>query len=235
MVEENLGRLVAFKESSQLKTDLNRGVMKLRTPLESHFRPHICLNGEDGVKVLGEITSASNTEVHFWHHMVASGDDVWLNIVLCVYLDSMRTPTNLARLSPRQSAYVISNLPAESRTTVLVMAKRWYLEKFLADIKRGLDTITEQFENGDPLLKSDHRNRILDLHGERSSSMDIPYTETEVVGEQLFWSVCHGGTFLEDGEDGFARADGLIIARRQRQKAAVDAVVGVLRTPSRSP
>ncbi|MBI2054978.1 MAG: hypothetical protein HYT39_02675 [Candidatus Sungbacteria bacterium] len=228
MREEDLSAVVSHGESSLLKTDLNQAVMALAAAHESHFRPHVCLNGEDGVRVIGEIMPTSNTAFHLWHHMIASGDDVWLNIILCVYLNDFCIPTNLARLSPRQSAYVIANLPAESRTAVLAKAKRWYLERFLADIKKGLDTITKQFEHGDPLLESDHRNRILDLHGERFS-MGIPYTETWVVGEQLFWATCYGGTMFEHEEDGFLRADELITARRERQKGTVEAVVGVFR------
>lgn len=228
MREKDLGAVVSHGESSPLKADLNRGVMGLASASNTYFRPHVCLNDEDGVRIIREITPTSNTAIHLWHNMIASGDDVWLNLTLVVYLNDFCTPINCARLSPRQSAYIISNLPNESRTAVLAKAKRWYLEKFLADIKKGLDTITDQFEHGDPLLQSDHRNRILDLHGERVS-IDIPYTETEVVGEHLFWSVCYGGTMFEHGEDGPLRADSLIAARRARQKGAVEAFVGVFR------
>lgn len=227
MREEDIGAVVSHGEGSSLKTDLNRGVISLAAAPNTYFRPHLCLNGEDGVRVMGEITLSSNTAFHLWHNMIASGDDVWLNIIFVVYLNDFCMPTNCARLSPRQTAYIISGLPVESRATVLAKAKRWYLEKFLADMKKGLDTIAEQFEHGDPLLESDHRNRILDLHGERVS--DIPYTETEVVGEHLFWTVCYGGTMFEYGEDGLLRADGLIAARRSRQKDAVEAVPGMLR------
>ena len=228
MREEDLSAVVSHGESSPLKMDLNRGVISLASAPNTYFRPHLCLNDEEGVRVISEISPTSNTAFHLWHSMIASGDDVWLNIVFVVHLNDFCMPTNCARLSPRQTAYIVSHLPAESRTTVLAKAKRWYLEKFLADMKKGLDTITEQFEHGNPLLESDHRNRILDLHGERHFA-DLPYTETEIVGEHLYWSVCEGGTMFEYGEDGLLRADGLIAARRARQKGTVGAVVGVFR------
>lgn len=226
MREEDLSAVVSHGENSPLKTDLNRGVVSLASAPNTYFRPHLCLNGEDGVRIIGEIAPRSNTAFHFWHNMIASGDDVWLNITFVVYLNDFWS-SNCARLSPRQTAHIVSNLPAESKSAVLAKAKRWYLEKFLAETRRGLDTITEQFEHGNPLLESDHRNRILDLHGERVP--DIPYTETEVVGEHLFWSVCYGETMFEYGKDRLLQADGLIAARRARQKDAVENVVSVFR------
>jgi len=228
MKEEDIGAVVSHGESSLLKTDLNRGVVSLASAPNTYFHPHVCLNDEDGVRVIGEITPASNTAFYLWHNMIASSDDVWLNITLVIYLKDACS-TNCARLSPRQSAYIISNLPAESRTAFLAKAKRWYLEKFLVEMKKGLDVITEQFENGDPLLNSDRRNRIFDIHGERLVGVDIAYTEPDIVGNRLYYSVCLGGTMLEYGEDGFLRADELINVRRKRQKDAVEAVRGTLR------
>ena len=227
MPTEDLWTVVRLGENSQLKTDLNKAVAMLSAAPETHFWPHVCLNDEDGVRVLGEITPTSDTEFHLHHYMIASGDDVWLNIILYVYLDNFCYPTNVAKLSPRQSAFVIANLPAESRTAVLAKAKRWYLEKFLADMAKGFDRITEQFENGDPLLESDYLNRIFDIHGERN--VEVPYTEWGIVGDKLFGSVFHGDTCLEYEQDGYARTNQFIIGVRARQKAAVDYVRKAMR------
>lgn len=130
-------------------------------------------------------------------------------------------------LSPRQSAYVVQNLPTESQEAVLAKVKTWFTERFLADMQKGLAAITEQFTNGDLMLASDHRNRIFDIHGERGA--DIPYTEWEVVGGELFGSVFYGGTFSEQGQDGYERADRLILGIRKRQQAAVDDFFGATR------
>jgi len=227
MEQEFLGKLTRLGESSPLKTDLNKAVAMLSTAPDSCFRPHVCLNAEDGMAVLAKIREDSNAEYWMLPHLIVSGSDVWLNIKFSVILDEIRIPTNLAELSPRQSAYVVQHLPMESRATVLAKVKRWYLEQVLPDIVKGLAVITEQFANGDPLLASDHRNRIFDIHGERYS--DVPYTEWEVVGENLFRSVFFGGTFLEYGQDGYKRADQLIIGARSRQRAAVDGFLGLMR------
>lgn len=225
--EEKLAILVHLGEVSRLKSDLNTAVAALFKAPDSHFRPHVGLNGIEGVGVLKKIEVDSDTEFWMRPHLIVSLHDVWLNVKFGVFLDEMTWPTHVADLSPRQSAYVIQSLPLESRAVVLARVKRWYLERFLPDIENGLASITEQFSSGDPLLASDYRNRIFDIHGERS--VDVPYTEWEVVGENLFGPVFYGGTFLEYGQDGYERADRFIVGVRARQKAAVDGFLGLVR------
>ena len=228
MTTECLWAVIRLGENSLLKTDLNRAVMALCEALESHFRPHVCLNGEEGVRVLEEISPTSNTEVIIRPHLVVSGIDAWLNVKFDVFLNELTQPTNVAELSPRQSAFVVQQLSGESRVAVLEKVKRWYFEYFLPRTQKALASITEQFASGEPMLASDDRNRIFDIHGGRY--MDVPYTESGIVGGNLFWAVCFGRTMFEQGEDGLAHADQLILARHARQKDAVQDILGLFDT-----
>ena len=49
--------LVELGESSRLKVDLNNSVASLYEAPENHFRPHVCLNGLEGVDVIKKIAN----------------------------------------------------------------------------------------------------------------------------------------------------------------------------------
>jgi hypothetical protein len=226
MTEVRLSNLVKLDEASSLKTDLNRGVMGLSRDEESHFHPHVCLNGEEGFSVLKQVRDESNTEFSIAHHVDVSGRRAWLNICFHVYLNGYWHPKDFAMLSPRQTSHIVANLPVDSRTLVLEKVKAWYHGEFLVDLKQGVDAITEQFEGGDLLLKSDNDNHIFDIHGERR--MDVPYTECGIVGEHLYWGFLCAGTFFEQGDDLFRKGDELILGARRRQTRAVDDFLSVV-------
>jgi hypothetical protein len=224
--------LVNLGEDSQLKVDLNRGVASLWDAAESHFRPHLCLNGKEGVEVLKRLSQdPDGADTEFWarEHLIVSGDDIWLNIKFIMFLDRICFPSNVANLSPRQTGYVVKALPAESRTAVLKTIKEWYFEKFLEDMKKGIETISKQFDEGDPFIESDDGNRIFDIHGGRH--MDVPYTEWGIVGEELAPPFLFGFTCFDHmGEnDGYGRADAFLSDVDSQRKSAVDGLIGLVR------
>lgn len=228
---EHLCELVKLEEDSIFKQHLNAGIISLFGVPETMLRPHICLNGEEGFEVLQKIKErgvSAKTEVLVFPHIIQSMDDVWLNLRFFVYCDERRQPVCCVYLSPQQTGFVISNLPASSQQETLFKIKRWYFREFLVEMQKGLETITKQFNEGDPLLESDHRNRIFDIHGE-CGMKDIAYTETDIVGENLYWAIIHGNTWCEHGSDGYERADNLIAERRNRQKVAVNDLVDLVR------
>ena len=51
-MEERKSVLVKLGEDSDLKVDLNLGVISLLVAKESYFQPHICLNEKSGVEVI---------------------------------------------------------------------------------------------------------------------------------------------------------------------------------------
>ncbi|HOX41159.1 MAG TPA: hypothetical protein PK263_03120 [bacterium] len=223
-------QLVALGEGSPLKTALNEGVANLLAAEQTEHRPHLCLNGEEGLAVLRGISNnpaGANTEYWLRSRMVEAGRDVWLNIHFYVFLGQISFPSTLLELTPQQTSCIVSRLPQVYRNSVLARAKEWYLNHFLVHHEQALATIRKQFEEGDPLLKSDHDNRIFDLHGGRSAA-DIPYTEIPIVGEQLAWSVLCGGTWFEYGSDGYERADRILAAIRSRQMGAVNYLFDLL-------
>mgnify|MGYP001569832066 CR=1 FL=1 len=227
--------LVKLGEPTPLKTALNRGVAVLPQAENTQLRPHVCLNGEEGYEVLQTIIrnpESANTEFCLFPHPIVSGNDIWLNVHAIVYLEERRHPTCCCILSPQQTGCILKNLPTELRTEAFLKVKNWYIQSVLPDLQKGIAVITKQFEEGDPFLESDHHNHIFDIHGGRGMK-DIPYTETEIVGENLYWVVVHGETFWEYGSDGYARADALITERRQRQKEAVSQFLGKVRAPHR--
>ena len=230
MAQEQLWKLVGLGEDCPLKLDLNKGVAGLFRAPETSMRPHICLNGFQGAGVLKKIFNdprRANTEFGIRHHLIMSADEVWLNASLYVFFESITWPTNFVCLSPRQSGYIVKNLPLASREIIVAKVKKWYFEEFLVSMKKGLEAITEQFMHGDPFLASDYKNRIFDIHGERS--LDVPYTECAVVGSNLFGPVVEGKTCWEQGSDGYQRADDLISAIRNRQQMAINDFLGLAR------
>ncbi len=188
-MEENLSTIVSRGENSELKNHLNEGVAGLSLAPESHFRPHRCLNRNEGVKVIEEITKnprTADTEFNIGDKLIdGGGGDLWLNVYFSVYLNNAR-----AALTPRQTSLIVTNLPEESKRLVLEKVKKWYFKRILLDLQKGLSKITEQFETGDLLLADDYRNRIFDIHGRRS--LDVPYTEWEIAGDLLFQCLVYG-------------------------------------------
>ncbi|MFA6404821.1 MAG: hypothetical protein WCW03_02370 [Candidatus Paceibacterota bacterium] len=227
---ESLYELVPHKGDSPLRVELNKGVARLQSAQNTQFRPHVCLNGEDGIKVIQRIVAdpeKANTAYWLNDCFIVSGDDVWLNTRLSIFLDSIGS-SNHVLLSPQQTGYIVGNLREESKRIVVEKVKTWFIGKVLPGVQKGLDTIKEQFEKGDPLIASDHRNRIFDIHG-GCSMEDIPYTETVVAGEELFWSVVHGNSLYSYGCDGYNNADEVITGRRNEQRAAVGEFLGAFR------
>lgn len=224
--------LVKMGEDSQLKRDLNRGVASLQSAPESWFQPHLCLNEEHGMENIRKIAAggeSANTEFFIHDHPIIGGEDVWLNIRFGVFLNGRTQPTNFARLSPRQTAYIVKHLPPESLVIVLTKVKNWYVQIFQENMRKGLETISTQFETGNPLLESDDKNRIFDIHGGRVAGMDIPYVEWNIVGENLFGSLFFGVTFLDHGLDGYERMDQFLANIDRRRKGAVEGALGLMR------
>lgn len=229
---ERLCELVKLEEDSTLKQHLNAGIISLFEVPETMIRPHICLNGEEGFEVLQKIRMSgvsAKTEALFFPHIIQSCDEVWLNVWLFVYCEERTQPTCCVRLSPQQTGHILKNLPPASQQEALAKIKRWYFGEFLVEVQKGFETITKQFQEGNPFLESDHNNRIFDIHGGRGMK-DIPYTETDIVGENLYWAIVHSGTWCEHGADGYEQADNLITQRRNRQKEAVSDLLALAKT-----
>lgn len=198
--------LVNLGEESQLKRELNKGIAWLPAAPKSWFRPHLCLNGEEGVAVIEKIIAhpeQANTEFSINDKVTLSGEDIWLNISFMVFLDKISSQSIL-RLSPRQTAYIIKQLPKEQQDHVLGKIKTWYEAVFLENIAKGLKTITAQFEVN-PLVESDYRNRILDIHGDVDT--EFPYTEAGIIGEKFFLQFLYFLALPSHGRDGYKQVD----------------------------
>jgi len=223
--------LVSLKEASQLKMDLNRGVALLKFATESWFQPHVCLNEKEGVAVIeriGENPMTADTAFFILNQPIMSGDDLWMNIHFRVFVDQMAYPDNVVNLTPRQTAYIVENLPPKSRALVLEKVKTWYLNTFRADLLKGLERITAQFESGDPLLKSDRENHIFDIHGGRVVGLDIPYTEGSIAGENLFSALFYG-TCLDRDEHGYNRLDAILAHADRTRHDTAEGMIGLVR------
>ena len=223
--------LVNLDEESQLKIDLNKGIASLQETTESHFQPHICLNRKEGMEVIRKISQdpeRANTEFSFDELLIHFYGGVWLNISFFVYLDQICFPSNAVLLTPRQTGYIVRNLPEESQKVVLEKARIWFFEKFLEAIKEGLRTITEQFEKGDFLIESDRKNRIFDIHGERG--IDIPYTEWRVIGDALFEPFFYGFTMFQREEDPYERIDKFLKDVDNQRILAVESALTLFRS-----
>lgn len=236
MSDEKVNSLFGFGEASQLKIDLNEGVASLFQAKESYFQPHVCLNEDKGVEVLRKIAEnpgMADTSCLIDHKSIIYGKDIWLNVSFFILLKSNVRPDGSysapsVNLTPRQTAYVVQSMPAESQVIVLEKIKKWYLEKFLIETKKGLQTITEQFEKGDPLLKSDDGNRIFDIHGKRPIG-DVPYTEWSIAGDNMFSSVFFGITFLDHGQDGYSRIDEILNEIDKKRKSTANSFLELSR------
>lgn len=224
-------KLVNLKESSQLKEDLNRGVASLTSAAESWFRPHLCLNGKEGLDVIGRIARwpmSADTAFVIGGHPILYGDDLWLNVRFLVFVDQISYPYNVVELTPRQTAYIVDHLPSESQALVLEKVEAWYFGSFRERVLEGLHRITTQFESGDPLLKSDRENHIFDAHGGRCVGMDIPYTEWGIAGENLFSALFHG-TCLDRDEYGYNRLDAILDRADRTRHDTAEGMLGLVR------
>lgn len=223
--EKRISDLVIFGEPSPLKADLNRGIASLTTAPASHFRPHICLNDEDGVAIIERIMQDPDADTAWGittKVIHGGGEDWWLNVSFYACIESYAS-NHTAWLTPRQTSYIVQNLPPESRDLVLAAVKTWYFDHFAKKVEKGFATIAQQFNEGDPLLESDHRNRIFDIHGERS--MDVMYTEWEIVGDKLFLAFYFPATIyqtsgFQPGRDGYENIDAIFRERNARRKIA---------------
>lgn len=227
MEKESLRSLVSLGESSRLKNDLNAGIASLFGARESYSQPHLSLNGENGLAVLTKIAGdpqRANTEFMIESMFDMAWRDAWLNVRFTIFLDRMSFPDCCAQLSPRQTAYLVQNLPWQSKREVLAKIKNWYFEAFLSDIQKGLDTISKQFTNGDLLLDDYFDGRIFDIHSKRP----VPYTECPVVGEKLYFDFLCAISIANE----LQTADILIEAARGRQKDLADRLLAMARKTS---
>ena len=235
MPEERTSTLVALGEESELKIELNKGVASLQKADESCFQPHTCLNGVDGMRVITQISQGpeiANTEFWISDMTVCASGDIWVNIVFLVSLDQ-NSSNSVARLSPRQTAYIIKNLPDNLFGIVTEKVKRWHLERYLKNMERGLATITAQVEKGDYLLESCHGNRIFDVH-DANHPLSPPYTEWSIAGENLFpeFFYCHTIDGSRDRREGYEEMDRFIEASKLATKQRANQFVGALQTLS---
>ncbi len=227
---EDDGTLVRLNETSSLKTSLNHAIASLFAAPESYLQPRVSLNGVEGLEVLRQIRfdpDQANTEVMFGTQPIIAGQKMWLNVTFWIYLNEVSWPNHIAILSPRQTGLAVRLLCPEAKALVLEKVQGWYFNRFLPHLQQGLEAISQQFTEGDPLVESDYRNRIFDIHGERRMG-DLPYTETEVVGAELFSAIVYGGTFLEEIQS-YERADQLILARKSRKQAAAKSFLETMR------
>jgi len=198
MSRKYLWMLTDPDQDSVLRIALNKGVARLFDDTRPEIQPRPCLNGIDGLLVLREILhnpATANTNFTLDHHLIVDvmGSDVWTNVMFFVSLErpdekEFDTRPSHVKLSPQQTSCIVQGLSLDLQKVVLERVQRWFLEDLAPNIKKGLETIAEQFTHGDPLLASDRDNRIFDIHGGRCT-LDIPYTEVGIVGENLFWAL----------------------------------------------
>lgn len=230
--EERHYILVELKKASQLKTDLNKGIAALLQADQSHFRPHLCLNGATGIKTIQKIAASpeqADTEVLISDQIKCDGDDAWLNVSFSVYLDEMSSESHVM-LTPRQTAYVVMNLPPESRQAAAAKVEAWYQKHFLQKVQKGLDKITKQFKEGDLFLADTRRNRIFDIHGDGNGHDTTPYTEWDIIGSELFLKLFFGHTCFHvmAGEDGYNRIDDMLAQLDRERVDAFQSLRGAL-------
>ncbi|MFA5996229.1 MAG: hypothetical protein WC790_00690 [Candidatus Paceibacterota bacterium] len=229
MSNSDPGSLVLLGEASQLKNDLNRGVASLKSAPESWFRPHICLNGKEGVAVIEQIAASpetANTMFIVSSHPIVYGDDLWINVHFRIFVDQISYPNHVVELTPRQTAHIVENLPLESRAFVLEKVKVWYFDSFRENILEGLHRIVAQFDEGSMLLKSDRENYVFDIHGGRS--MEVPYTECGIAGANLF-SALFRVTCLDRDEGGYNRLDAILARADRARHDTAEGVIGLVR------
>jgi len=224
--------LVDFDDRSQLHQDLNRGIAALVQAKESCFRPHLCLNQQDGLEVIRRIAQdpdQARTHIFIINSPILNlTDGLWLNIGLGVFLDKLSS-NSMVRLSPRQTGHIVTNLPEESRNIVLTKVREWYQEYFMERLQQALVTVTGQVEGGDILIAGTHTNRVFDIHDNSDGYSETPYTEWSFVGNELFTRLFYGPTLLEYGRDGFDRIDAMLESMDTRRTQVADGMFNALR------
>jgi hypothetical protein len=228
MAKRELSLVAELGKPSALKRDINRGIRALGDAPKSECRPHLCLNGEDGMLVLEAIArqgGEADTEHYIWPHVDVYADRIWMNVSLIVYLDELSSKDRVT-LAPQQTAYLVQNLPPASQEEFLGKLRRWYAGKFMKDMQAGLKALKEQFESGELLVDDYFNGRVFDIHSERK----VEYTECKIVGEALYWNFLAAGTGFEGGDDLLEKADILIGSARARQRRATGAMIDALRS-----
>ncbi len=224
--------IVKLKEDSQLKIDLNRGVASLFKAKESHFQPHICLNGLEGIKILHKIAEnpeTANTGFQISEQLnYGGGSDIWLNINFYLHLDASWSNLGV-KLSPRQTAYIVINLPQESKDIVLAKIKVWYFEYLKNKVIEGLEKIDKQFKEEKFFIADTHYNRIFDIHGDGGGHDTVEYTEWDIIGSELFLKFFNGHTLLHHGQNGYERIDQMLLQMDKERIAAFEGVYGLMK------
>lgn len=235
--QKDLWVLAKPGEKSDLHIALNRGVASLLQAEESFFQPHLCLNEQDGLRVIGEIArnpEAANTYISISEEMIWGGSDgLWLNVKFYVCLSEHGEigGNNCVLLTPRQTSYIILRLPDELQKIVLQKIKDWYLNYLCPKIQKSLAEVGQQIQGNKLLVAGDRANRVFDIHDTEGgrSGWDVPYVEWRIAGEQLFSTFFHGPTLLEHGQDGYRKLD-LMLATADRQRgAAVEGIINLAR------
>ncbi len=233
---KNLWTLIALHEKSQLKVDLNRGIASLVGTPETHFQPHICLNKLEGVSLIQRIAEdpeGSDTEIWIGGQINGSSDDWWLNVKFSVFLNEISWPNSNVDLSPRQTSYIVSNLPPESKAMVVSSVQAWFQGKFVPDIQKAFQRITKQFTDGGALVAGVHKNRIFDIHDGDEGHEGVEYTEMDIIGLELFWKFFLGHTLFHHGQNGYERIDSMLLKMEGERKAAIDTTLSILRSAMR--
>lgn len=202
--------MVNLGETSELKLALNRGIASLVDASKEMHKPHRCLNGE-GVGIISQIArnpDSADTSIYISSNPIISiHDGLWLNVYFFVFLGQHNSDT-MVSLTPRQTSYIICNLPEEHRQAVVEMIKSWYVLTVKAQISRALEDVDQQMGSGDLLQASAHDNRVLDIHHDEEG-LDVPYTEWYIVGSELF--VCLILSQLHrQNMSGYTNADNII-------------------------
>jgi hypothetical protein len=238
--ERRLSEIVLVNEASPLKIDLNRGIASLTTAPDNAVRPHICLNDLQGVKLIELIAldpDSANTSIYITEKLnYGANDGAWLNLALGVYLKSaddqpgtIWSSATSFWLSPRQTGYIIKNLPPDSRQSFIGMITAWYQREFLPGIKKALAAVEQQLTAGDPLAEGVHENRIFDIHKGKEGHEGVEYTEVDVIGEKLFYKFFLGHTCLHVGHDGYNQVDELLLQMERERKEALGGMMAMFR------
>lgn len=181
--------LVPHGTESALKRALILGVVSLFTAPAGHFRPHLCLNKRDGVEALETIKKnpdSIDASFRLGQRVNVYSSEIWLNVCFFISLRG-QSGTGCVRLTPRQTAFIIRNLPQELQQEVLEKVKVWYETEVVPKMKDSLQRIQTQMNDGKMLLPDAYGNRVFDTPVKPE---DTPYTEWDIVGDVLFTNLC---------------------------------------------
>ena len=223
---KNPARLVELGQPSQLKVDLNRGIASLTKAAESHFQPHVCLNGPKGVEIIrliAENPDGADTNIAIRSFPDGDGRDLWLNVSLSVFLGKLSSESYVT-LSPRQAAYVVTQLPAESKRIVVEHLSAWFGE-YRLEMQKGLEMIARQFATDRIFVADAHENRIFDIHGPNDS---VEYSECGIIGNALFYAFFFGLTLFDRETEGYERIDGMLREIAANKKNVAEATFSLL-------